>query len=173
MLIVVADDVSTGDMAPDGAIGMAIWSNIPACARYMFRRLDPEFPTGRAEWGGGLIVGGHNYGQGSSREQAAFAAAAPRRPRGRREELRPHPPHEPDRAGDPAARRSPTRTTTTPSRLGDAWTIEGVRAAVENGDEDLVARAADGGEIALRAVLSDRERAVLLAGGLRELVRQR
>jgi aconitate hydratase len=74
VLIVVPDDVSTGDMAPDGALGLAIWSNIPACARYMFRRLDTEFPTRAQEWGGGIVVGGHNYGQGSSREQAAFAA---------------------------------------------------------------------------------------------------
>ena len=74
VLIVVPDDVSTGDMAPDGALGVAIWSNIPACARYMFRRFDPDFPTRAEEWGGGIVVGGHNYGQGSSREQAAFAA---------------------------------------------------------------------------------------------------
>ena len=74
VLIVVPDDVSTGDMAPDGALGLAIWSNIPACARYMFRRFDPEFPSRAEEWGGGIVVGGHNYGQGSSREQAAFAA---------------------------------------------------------------------------------------------------
>ena len=74
MLIVVPDDVSTGDMAPDGALGVALWSNIPACARYMFRRFDPDFPARAEEWGGGIVVGGHNYGQGSSREQAAFGA---------------------------------------------------------------------------------------------------
>ncbi len=74
VLIVVPDDVSTGDMAPDGALGLAIWSNIPACARYYFRRFDPEFAARAQEWGGGIVVGGHNYGQGSSREQAAFAA---------------------------------------------------------------------------------------------------
>jgi aconitate hydratase len=74
VLIVVPDDVSTGDMAPDGALGLAIWSNIPACARYMFRRFDPAFAARAEEWGGGIVVGGHNYGQGSSREQAAFAA---------------------------------------------------------------------------------------------------
>jgi aconitate hydratase len=74
VLIVVPDDVSTGDMSPDGALGLAIWSNIPACARYYFRRFDPDFPARAEEWGGGIVVGGHNYGQGSSREQAAFAA---------------------------------------------------------------------------------------------------
>ena len=74
VLIVVPDDVSTGDMTPDGALGVAIWSNIPACARYMFRRFDPDCASRAEEWGGGIFVGGHNYGQGSSREQAVFAA---------------------------------------------------------------------------------------------------
>ena len=74
VVIVVPDDVSTGDMAPDGALGLAIWSNIPACARYLFRRFDPDCAARAEEWGGGIVVGGHNYGQGSSREQAAFAA---------------------------------------------------------------------------------------------------
>jgi aconitate hydratase len=61
-------------MAPDGALGVALWSNIPACARYMFRRFDPDFPARAEAWSGGIVVAGHNYGQGSSREQAAFAA---------------------------------------------------------------------------------------------------
>jgi aconitate hydratase len=74
VLIVVPDDVSTGDMAPDGALGVALWSNIPACARFMFRRFDTDFPARAEEWGGGIVVAGHNYGQGSSREQAAFGA---------------------------------------------------------------------------------------------------
>jgi aconitate hydratase len=73
VLIVVGDDVSTGDMAPDG-IGMSLWSDIPECAKYMFDRQDPEFHDRALEWGGGFIVGGHNYGQGSSREQAALSA---------------------------------------------------------------------------------------------------
>jgi aconitate hydratase len=73
VLIVVPDDISTGDMAPDGAIAMSVWSNIAACATFMFQRLDPQFHDRALEWGGGLIVGGHNYGQGSSREHAAIA----------------------------------------------------------------------------------------------------
>ena len=73
VVIVVEDDVSTGDMAPDGALGMSLWSNIPECARYMFRRQDPEFYDRALEWSRGFIVGGHNYGQGSSREHAALA----------------------------------------------------------------------------------------------------
>jgi predicted aconitate hydratase len=170
--IVVADDVSTGDMAPDGAIGMSLWSNIPDCARSMFRRQDPEFHDRARDWGGGLVVGGHNYGQGSSREQAALAAL-----------------HLGIRAVVAKSFARIHRTNLVGQSIlplvfaheddydavsqGDEWTIEGVRAAVEAGEEDLVARIDGGGEIALRAVLSARERAVLLAGGLRALVRAR
>jgi aconitase A len=170
--IVVGDDVSTGDMAPDGAIGMSLWSNIPDCAKYMFRRQDPGFHDRALDWGGGLIVGGHNYGQGSSREQAALAAL-----------------HLGIRAIVAKSFARIHRTNLVGQSIlplvfadeddydgaghGDGWTIEGVRAAVEAGEEDLVACVEGGGEIALRAVLSERERAVLLAGGLRNLVRQR
>jgi aconitate hydratase len=73
VLIVVGDDVSTGDLSPDGAEVMAFRSNISAMANYVFRRLDPEFASRAREWGGGFIVGGDNYGQGSSREHAALA----------------------------------------------------------------------------------------------------
>jgi aconitate hydratase len=170
--IVVEDDVSTGDMAPDGAIGMSLWSNIPDCARFMFRRQDPAFHDRALDWGGGLIVGGHNYGQGSSREQAALAAlylgiravVAKSFARIHRTNLVGQsvlPLVFADEADYEAV------------SCGDAWTIDGVRAAVESGEEELVARTGGGGEVALRAVLSDRERAVLLAGGLRNLVRQR
>jgi aconitate hydratase len=172
VVIVVGDDVSTGDMAPDGAIGMSLWSNIPDCARYMFRRQDPGFHDRALEWGGGFIVGAHNYGQGSSREQAALAAL-----------------HLGIRAVVAKSFARIHRTNLVGQSVlpllfadhedyervseGDAWTIDGVRAAVEAGEEDLVARLAGGGEIALRAALSPREREVLLAGGLRALVRGR
>jgi aconitate hydratase len=52
---------------------MSVWSNIAECAWFMLRRLDPEFHDRALAWGGGLIVGGDNYGQGSSREHAALA----------------------------------------------------------------------------------------------------
>ena len=72
VLIVLPDDVSTGDMAPDGALAMAIWANIPECARTAFQRFDPTFYKRARAAGGGIIVAGHNYGQGSSRESAAL-----------------------------------------------------------------------------------------------------
>ena len=52
---------------------MAYRSNIPAIAEFTFRHRDPEFRKRMQEWGAGFIVGGENYGQGSSREHAALA----------------------------------------------------------------------------------------------------
>jgi aconitate hydratase len=170
--IVVEDDVSTGDMAPDGAIGMSLWSNIPDCAEYMFRRQDPGFHDRAREWGGGLIVGGHNYGQGSSREQAALAAlylgiravVAKSFARIHRTNLLGQSVLPLVFADEGDHERA---------AQGDTWRIEGVRAAVEAGEEELVAEVEGGEPIALRAELSAREREILLAGGLRALVRER
>src|ERR671937_749644 len=67
------DNISTGDLAPDGVEVMAYRSNIPAIAEFTFRHRDPEFRKRMQEWGSGFIVGGENYGQGSSREHAALA----------------------------------------------------------------------------------------------------
>jgi aconitate hydratase len=75
VLIVAPDDVSTGDLSPDGATVMAYRSNVPAIAEFTFQHRDKEFPRRAKEWGGGFIVAGHNYGQGSSREHAALAPA--------------------------------------------------------------------------------------------------
>ena len=159
VLIVVPDDVSTGDMAPDGALGLAIWSNIPACSRFMFRRFDPDFPSRAAEWGGGIVVGGHNYGQGSSREQAAFAAlflgvravVAKSFARIHRSNL--------------IAQGILPITLAEESdhdriREGDEWQIPGVRTAVESGRTELA------GPVPLELALTAREREILLAGGL-------
>jgi len=75
VLAVVGDDLSTGDLAPDGAEVMAYRSNIPAISEYTLRNSDPEFASRARRWGGGFIVAGANYGQGSSREHAAMAPA--------------------------------------------------------------------------------------------------
>ena len=67
------DNISTGDLAPDGVIVMSYRSNIPAIAEFTFQHRDPGFRKRIQEWGSGFIVGGENYGQGSSREHAALA----------------------------------------------------------------------------------------------------
>jgi aconitate hydratase len=73
VVTVQPDNISTGDLAPDGAEVMAYRSNVPAIAEFTFQHRDPGFRKRIKEWGKGFIVGGHNYGQGSSREHAALA----------------------------------------------------------------------------------------------------
>ncbi|HKX16631.1 MAG TPA: aconitate hydratase [bacterium] len=73
VLIKVGDDISTDHIMPAGAQILRFRSNIPKLADYVFNRLDPEFVARAKARGGGVIVGGRNYGQGSSREHAAIA----------------------------------------------------------------------------------------------------
>ena len=73
VLIKVGDNITTDDILPAGAKILPLRSNIPAISRYIFSIIDPEFANRAESWGGGFIVGGANYGQGSSREHAALA----------------------------------------------------------------------------------------------------
>jgi aconitate hydratase len=73
VLIRAGDNVTTDHIMPAGAQILPLRSNIPAISEYVFYRVDPEFVPRAREWGGGVIVGGANYGQGSSREHAALA----------------------------------------------------------------------------------------------------
>jgi aconitate hydratase len=73
VLIKLGDDISTDHIMPAGAQMLRYRSNIPKLAEYVFNRIDPEFPARARAKGGGFIVGGNNYGQGSSREHAAIA----------------------------------------------------------------------------------------------------
>jgi aconitate hydratase len=73
VLLKVGDDVTTDHIMPAGAKVLPLRSNIPAIAEYVFGQVDPDFARRAREWGGGFVVGGANYGQGSSREHAALA----------------------------------------------------------------------------------------------------
>jgi aconitate hydratase len=73
VLIKTGDHITTDDILPGGAKVLALRSNIPAISEFTFENLDPSFIKRAKESGGGFIVGGANYGQGSSREHAAIA----------------------------------------------------------------------------------------------------
>jgi aconitate hydratase len=73
VLIKLGDKVSTDDISPSGAQVLVFRSNIPAIAEYTFKHADPEFAARTRAAGGGFIVAGQTYGQGSSRESAAIA----------------------------------------------------------------------------------------------------
>lgn len=71
-LLIVGDNITTDHIMPAGAKILPYRSNIPKLSEFCFVRCDEEFPSRARQWGGGIIIGGANYGQGSSREHAAL-----------------------------------------------------------------------------------------------------
>jgi aconitate hydratase len=171
VLIVLGDNISTGSMAPDGAIVMADRSNVPAIAEYTFMKEDPEFVQRARDWGGGFIVGGENYGQGSSREHAALAPLA----LGVRCVLaqgfaRIH------RRNLIAQGLVPLlidKATHDRLEVGDELTVPGLSEAVAGGSERVDVQVKGKGGFAATLDLSPREREVALAGGVLNQLRER
>jgi len=170
VLIKAPDDISTGDLSPDGATVMAYRSNVPAIAEFTFQHRDPEFPRRAKEWGGGFIIAGHNYGQGSSREHAALAPAqlgvraviAKSFARIHRRNLIAQgivpllfkDENDYDKAG-----------------LGQTWRISGLQEIAEGADE-LQCEIEGADEITLTHDLLPREREIVVAGGLIRYLKQ-
>jgi aconitate hydratase len=170
VLIVAPDDISTGDLSPDGATVMAYRSNVPAIAEFTFQHRDKEFPRRAKEWGGGFIVAGHNYGQGSSREHAALA---------------------PLQLGVRAViaksfarihRRNLIAQGIVPllfkdesdydkAVLGQTWRISGLHG-IAHGEDELDCEIREDGTIVLTHDLLPREREIVVAGGLIRYLRE-
>ena len=72
-LIKVEDNITTDHIMPSNAKLLPFRSNIPYLADYCLTPCDEQFPARAKENNGGFIIGGQNYGQGSSREHAALA----------------------------------------------------------------------------------------------------
>jgi len=72
ILIILGDNITTDHILPGGASVTALRSNLPAISTFVFNRVDPEFVSRARTAEAGIIVGGENYGQGSSREHAAL-----------------------------------------------------------------------------------------------------
>jgi aconitate hydratase len=160
------DDISTGDLAPDGAEVMAYRSNIPAIAEFTFRHRDPEFRKRIREWGGGFIVGGANYGQGSSREHAALAplqlgvraVIAKSFARIHRRNLV---------AQGIVALTFKDDADYDRAEVGQTWVLPNVRQELERGAEEITARIEDSGdELKLTHDFAPTEHEILVAGGL-------
>jgi aconitate hydratase len=160
------DNISTGDLAPDGVIVMSYRSNIPAIAEFTFQHRDPEFRKRMKEWGAGFIVGGHNYGQGSSREHAALAPLqlgvkavfAKSFARIHRRNLV---------AQGILALTFEDESDYDRARVGETWTLPNVRQELENGAEEIGVRIEESGdEFAFTHDFAPKEREILLSGGL-------
>ena len=73
VLLKMGDDVSTDEILPAGPRAMPLWSNVERMGDFAFEGVDLTYPERARATGDHAVIGGHNYGQGSSREQAALA----------------------------------------------------------------------------------------------------
>jgi aconitate hydratase len=164
------DDISTGDLAPDGVEVMAYRSNVPAIAEFTFRHRDPEFRKRLKEWGSGFIVAGHNYGQGSSREHAALAPLH----LGVKAVIaksfaRIH--HRNLIAQGIVALTFANEDDYDKAEVGQTWTLANIRQELEDGAETITAQIDGGEELSLAHDFSEHECEILLAGGLLSYLR--
>ena len=72
VVLKVGDNITTDHIMPAGAKILPYRSNIPYLSKFCFETCDPDYPTRAKAAGNGIILGGSNYGQGSSREHAAL-----------------------------------------------------------------------------------------------------
>ena len=159
------DNISTGDLAPDGVEVMSYRSNIPAIAEFTFRHRDPEFRKRLQEWGEGFIVGGDNYGQGSSREHAALAPLqlgvkavfAKSFARIHRRNLV---------AQGILALTFKDDSDYDRAEVGQTWSLPKVREELADGADDITVEVEDGESFKVTHDFAPKEREVLVEGGL-------
>ncbi|MBQ1546218.1 MAG: aconitate hydratase [Clostridia bacterium] len=167
----VGDNITTDHIMPAGAKILPLRSNIPAISQHCFTVCDKEFPRRALELGKSVIVGGSNYGQGSSREHAALAplylgvkaVLVKSFARIHRSNL--------INAGilpltfvDPADYDK--------IEQGDELVIENVREKVEKGEPIVVKNVTKDMNIPVDCDLTERTRDIILAGGLLDYTRE-
>ncbi len=166
VILKIGDNITTDHIMPAGSKVLPLRSNIEAISEFVFANLDPDFHVRAKQAGQGFVVGGENYGQGSSREHAAIAP----RYLGVRVKLaksfaRIHKANLINFGILPLTLKDPKDYDSL--KQGERIRMEGVRSAVEQGKEDLTATVLATGEtIPLRLEATDRERRILVAGGL-------
>jgi len=163
----VGDNITTDHIMPAGAKILPYRSNIPYLSQFCFVQCDPDFAAHCKEAGRSIVIGGANYGQGSSREHAALvplylgvkAVIA-------KSFARIH--------ADNLVNAGILPLTFADSSdydhigTGDALALEGIRAHLESGTVVILKNLTRGESCVLRHELSPRQREILLAGGLLE-----
>ena len=168
----VGDNITTDHIMPAGAKILPLRSNIPAISQHCFTICDEKFPSRAKEMGKSIIVGGSNYGQGSSREHAALAPLY----LGIKAVLvksfaRIH------RANLINAGILPLTFVNEADydsiSQGDELVLDNVRAEIEAGNSQLaVVNKTTGKEIPVLCELSGRTKDIILAGGLLDYTRE-
>ena len=172
LILKVGDNITTDHIMPAGAKILPYRSNVPKLSEYCFTVCDPTFPERAKRAGEGIIVGGANYGQGSSREHAALvplylgirAVIA-------KSFARIHKANLINFGIVPLTFIDPADA----DRLaeGDALRLPGFRRAIAGGETVTLYDDTTGAEIPLRLDFTAREREILLAGGLLNLTKER
>ena len=170
-LLKVGDNITTDHIMPAGAKILPFRSNIPYMSQFCFAVCDKAFPERCKQYGTGIIVGGSNYGQGSSREHAALvplylgikAVIAKSFARIHCANLA--------NAGILPLVFADEKDYDSIDQMDDLE-LPGIRDAVANGGKIIVRNRAKGTEVEVKAVLSERQREIVLAGGLLDYTRE-
>jgi aconitate hydratase len=165
VLIKLGDKVSTDDISPSGTAVLMFRSNVPAISEFCFRNVDPDFVARARAAGGGVIVGGEIYGQGSSREAAVLsplhlgvrAVLAKSFARIHRSNLI-------NWGIAPLEFENPADADAI--ERDDVLDFENLRESLAAGTAVAVVNRRTGARFRMRSILSPRERDMLLAGGL-------
>ena len=165
LILKVGDNITTDHIMPAGTKVLPYRSNVPKLSEFCFTVCDKDFPERAKAKGGGIILGGSNYGQGSSREHAALV---------------------PLYLGIRAViAKSFARIHVAnlinfgivPMTLvneddydklseGDELCIEGFAEAIENSDSAVLINRKNATRVPLKLALTQRQREILLAGGM-------
>lgn len=165
----VGDNITTDHIMPAGAKILPLRSNIPEISKHCFTVCDETFPERAKKLGASVIVGGENYGQGSSREHAALAPLY----LGVKAVIvksfaRIHKANLINAGILPLTFKNPDDYDKIAQ--GDTVEFNNLRETVKNGG-DIVAKV-NGKEIALLLDISERDREIMLAGGLLDYTRE-
>ncbi len=171
VVIKLGDNITTDHIMPAGNKVLPLRSNIPAISEHVFEQVDAEFPSRALAAGNGVVIGGENYGQGSSREHAAIA---PRylgvRAKIVRSFARIHKANLVNFGILPLVFKTPSD-----SELfgqGDRVIFPDVRRLIEGGSKEIVV-IINGREVITVLDVSERQRKELLAGGTLNFVKSK
>lgn len=166
------DNITTDHIMPAGAKILPLRSNIPEISKHCFEVVDTEFPQRALSLGESVIIGGSNYGQGSSREHAALAPLY----LGIKAVIvksfaRIHKANLVNAGILPLTFENEADYDCVSQ--GDKLELSGLRAAVKDANSVIMKNISNGKEIALKIELSEREREIILAGGLLDYTRSK